>query len=247
MRLHLSDLFVALMQRDTDEIARILCVMGIRQGRVNRPSLQRDVVDIMDKVIEVPLEDIQFSEIVKDLMESARRHQIKIPNEYTLMGKALLTVEGVGKSLDPTIDVEAEITPYIRGLIKDRFSPKRLSREAYRMVMEASRWTREFPEHVMNILDDLQNGNLKVRVEQNMQGNTMKNIERVVGKLTAGLIISSLILSSALFLSFSRLDQLIWGMPVTLVLGGLGYIIAAFLGWQVIRAVMSPVATGEEE
>ncbi|HNV72781.1 MAG TPA: AarF/ABC1/UbiB kinase family protein, partial [Candidatus Ozemobacteraceae bacterium] len=120
MRLHLSDLFIALMQRDTDEIARILCVMGIRQGRVNRASLQRDVIDIMDKVIGVPLEEIQFSEIVKDLMESARRHQIKIPNEYTLMGKALLTVEGVGKNLDPTIDVEAEITPYIRGLIKDR-------------------------------------------------------------------------------------------------------------------------------
>ena len=96
----------------------------------------------------------------------------------------------------------------------------------------------------MNILDDMQGGNLKIKIEQTEQMKLMKNLEKIVGKLTAGLMISALIISCALFITFSRLDYQFMGLPITLVLGGIGYFIAAVLGWRMIRAV---VISSDEE
>ncbi len=238
MRFKVADLILALHERDVESVAKHLLTMGIRDGKVNSQIFRRDVADVMDKIMGLPLEEIQFSEILKDLMDGARRNHIRIPSEYTLMGKALLTVEGVGKELDPGLDIESEVSPFIKSLVKERFSPQRISKALFKQMIDLYHWSNDFPAYVMTILDDLQGGNLKVKVEQTDQGDMMKNLERIMGKLTASLIISSLILSSAFFITFSKFDYPVWGIPLTLILGGAGYIAAAFLGLKLIRTVV---------
>jgi ubiquinone biosynthesis protein len=239
MRYRLGELIVAMREREIETIARTLLVMGIRTGRVNVMQFRRDVADIMDKITDVPLEDIHFSEIVRDLMEGAQRNHIKIPNEYALMGKAILTVESVAKQLDPTLNIETEVSPYIRRLVVARFSPKRVARSLFKRLVEVYHWSNDLPSHVMTILDDLQSGNLKVKVEQTDQNRLFRNIEKMVLKLTGGLIISSLILSSALFITFSKLDYQIMGIPVALALGGVGYVLAALFGFGLLHSGFS--------
>lgn len=238
MRYRMADLIVALLERDVEEVARNLLIMGIREGKINLHQFHRDIGEVMDKIVGLPLEDIQFSEIITDLLDGARRHQLRIPNEYTLMGKALLTIESLGKELDPDLDIEGEVAPFIQKLVLVRYSAKHITRTLSRRLNEIYHWSHELPSHVMTILDDLQAGNLRVKVEQMEQGQMLRNLEAIAGKLSAGLIISSLIISSSLFLMFSRMDYLILGFPVTLLLGVLGYLAAAILGIRMVRAVV---------
>ncbi|MBF0499942.1 MAG: AarF/ABC1/UbiB kinase family protein [Candidatus Riflebacteria bacterium] len=238
MRFRLAALIVRLLDRDSEEVSRILLKMGLREAKVNLPRFRHDVGGVMDKVLGLPISEINFSEIIKDLMDIARIHQIKIPNEYTLMGKALLTVEGVGKALDPDLDIEGEVAPFIRELLIEQYSPKRITRSLIKRAADFYHWSHELPAHVMTILDDLQGGHLKVNVEQTNQPQMLRNLERISGKLTAALIISSLILSSALFITFSHIDYHFLGIPVTLLLGGAGYVAAAILGLRLIRDVV---------
>ena len=212
--------------------------MGIRQGKVNPIQFRRDVGEVMDKIVGLPLSEIKFSEIVKDLMEGARRNNVKIPNEYTLMGKALLTVEGVAKDLNKDLNLEEEVAPFIKNLILEHYSPKKITKSLFKKIVEIYDYSGDLPAHLMTILDDLQAGNLKLRVEATEQAEQMKNLEKIVGKLTAGLIISALILSSALFITFSKFDFPVFGIPITLILGGAGYLAAAILGLRLIVTVV---------
>lgn len=238
MRFRMADLIVALLERDVEEIARLLLMMGIREGKVNQARLRRDISEVMDKILGLPLEEIRFSEILTDLLEGARRHHLKIPNEYTLMGKALLTIEGLGRELDPLLDIESEVAPFIQKLILVRYSAKHLTRTMTKRLNEFYHWSHELPSHVMTILDDLQAGELRVKVEQLEQGQLMRNLEAIAGKISAALVISALILSSSLFLTFTKFEYVILGIPASLFLGAVGYVGAAFLGIRMIRAVV---------
>jgi ubiquinone biosynthesis protein len=192
----------------------------------------------MDKVTGVPLQDIQFSEILQDLLEGARRNNLKVPSEFMLMGKALLTVERLGKNLDPDLEIETELTPYIRRLVTLKYSPKNLTRLLFKRALDWYHWSSELPGHLQTIMEDLETGQLKVRVEQTDQGQMLKNVEAIVGKLTAGLIISALLVSSAMFITFSRMEYQFMGLPVTFILGMAGYLGAAILGMRLVRAVV---------
>ncbi len=240
MRFKIADLILALIQHDVEDIARALLSIGIRQGKIDHAQFHSDIIEVLDKIIGVPIREIQFAEIVKDLLDGARRNHLKIPNEYTLMGKALLTAEGLAKDLDPNLDIEEEISPYVRNLVVIRYSPKAVLKKLVKRGIELYHWSNMIPEHVMTILEDLQGGDLKVKVEQTGQHQFLGNIEKIVDKLTAGFVICALLLSSAVFISTAHLEYTVLGIPVTFFLGLVGYGAAAILALRLIRAAVKP-------
>lgn len=241
LRYRIADVILSVMERDVEEVSRILLTLSVRRGRVDQQRFRRDVAEIMDKVTGVPIEEICFNEILRDILECARNNNLKVPVEYTLMGKALLTVEGVAKEMVPGLDIEREVAPYIRELLTARFSPKRLSKSMFKRVLELYHWTNVLPGQLVGLMEDASAGNLKIRVEQTEQMHMMKNLERIMGKLTSGLIISSLILSSAVFITFSQMDHRVFGIPINFVLGGIGYLAAAIIGLLLVREVVRPI------
>ncbi|MBF0542921.1 MAG: AarF/ABC1/UbiB kinase family protein [Candidatus Riflebacteria bacterium] len=239
MRYRLSDLILSLLSRDVEGVSRALLQMGSRKGKIDFREFTLDVGSTMDKFIGLAIEDIHFSEILRDLIDGARKHQIKIPNDYTMMGKALLTVEGLGRELVPDLNIEEEVRPFIKKLVYMRFSPSRIGSSLFKRVVDLYHWSNDLPSHVMTILDDLQSGNLKVQVEQADRVKSLENIEKIIGKLTAAMIVCSLIVSSALFITFSPGEYKIFGFPITLVLGLIGYFAAGLFGLKLLKAVIN--------
>ena len=70
-----------------------------------------------------PLQDIQVSAMIGDLVKAALKFDIEIPSDFMLVGKALMTIEGIGKELDPQLDVFAEAQPLFTDILKRRYSP----------------------------------------------------------------------------------------------------------------------------
>ncbi|MBF0408874.1 MAG: AarF/ABC1/UbiB kinase family protein [Candidatus Riflebacteria bacterium] len=239
MRYRLSGLLVALISRDVDEVSRALIQMGNRKGKIDYSEFSRDVAAIMDKFVGMAISDVRFSEILRELLDGARKHQIKVPNDYAMMGKALLTVEGVGREMVPDLNLEEEVRPFIKKLIIMRYSPSRIGSSVFKRMVDLYHWSTEFPNHVMTILDDLQGGNLKIQVEQADRIKSFENIEKIIGKITAAMIVCSLIISSALFITFSPAEYKVFGLPITFFLGLAGYLAAAVMGLKLVRAVIN--------
>lgn len=237
MRGKMAELLIALNTRDIDGIARGLMNLGKPEKKIDFQEFKKDVYYSMEKIIGLPISEIQFSEILQDLIDGAKKNRIKIPNDYTLMGKAIMTIEGIGRILDPSLDLETEAAPFVRKLVAQRWSINKLSTDFYKRGMNIYNMTYDAPVQIMNIFEDIQQGNIKFKVENTEEDRFLKVWEQIIGKLTAGLVVSSLIISSTIFLIETKESFTFKGLPLTLVLGIVGYSFAGFLGLAIIRNV----------
>lgn len=237
MRVKVADLIIALNTRDVDGIARSLIIMGYPEEKINYPLFKADVSEVIDRIAGLPISEIKFSEILQDLINGAKRHKIRVNNDYTLMGKAILTIEGIGKDLNPDLDLEKDVEPFVRRLIKERWSLERIGKDFYKRGNLFYQWSYDVPVQLVQLLEDIQKGEIKIKVENTEQDRNLKIWEQIIGKLTAGLVISALIISSSVFIIVTKESFTYRGLPLTLLLGIVGYAFAGFLGLAIIRAV----------
>lgn len=224
-------LLLAITREDFEEVVRIFYKIGIKEGDVDMSEFRADVIDICEKHFGKPLKYMELGTFIKDILEGAFRHRIRIPLEYALMCKALITMEGVGKKLDPDINIFEESHPYLVEIFKKRYNPDRVSKDLAKSVVTLSRTIQEAPPQLKGILDNLESGRFKIRVEDMGTEKSMSTWEKIINRLIISLVTSTLIISSFLLILFGRSS---W----TTLLGILGFLSAGFLSLWVMFSIL---------
>lgn len=224
-------LLLAITREDFEEVVRIFYKIGIKEGDVDKSEFRADVIDICEKHFGKPLKYMELGTFIKDILEGAFRHRIRIPLEYALMCKALITMEGVGKKLDPDINIFEESHPYLVEIFKKRYNPDRVSKDLAKSVVTLSRTIQEAPPQLKGILDNLESGRFKIRVEDMGAEKSVSTWEKIINRLIISLTTSTLVISSFLLVLFGRSS---W----TTLLGILGFLSAGFLGLWVMFSIL---------
>ena len=131
-------------------------------------------------------------------MEGAAQFGIEIPPDFLIAGKALLTVDGIGKLLDPEMDILSEAQPYFVEHLKRRLSPEELTNELLRGAARYAGMARDMPFHVGEVLDDLRMGRLQVKT---VEASLEPALDRHGRRLFSGLVVASLHIAGGLALS----------------------------------------------
>ncbi len=155
-------LMLAAVTGDPLGLADALLALGTPRGRVDLPRFRAEVAELSEKYLGRPLAEVEMSALIRDLLQGAVKYDIEMPAEMLMVGKALMTVEGIGKQLDPKLDVFAELRPYFTRLVMDRFGPRRLGRDLLRGARNLSTSAASLPGQIHDILDDLRGGKLAV-------------------------------------------------------------------------------------
>jgi ubiquinone biosynthesis protein len=140
---------------------------------------------------------MDFSSLIRDLVKTALKYGIEIPSDFMLVGKAMMTIEGIGKSVDPDLDIYGVASPKLLELVKKRYSPERLGNELWRTVDQLSKAGIDMPMQVREVLDDLRLGRLSVRT---IDPELPRTADRLGRRLYTGLIVASLIGSGTVLL-----------------------------------------------
>lgn len=106
------DLMIAAARKDTYGVADALYAIARPTKKVDMREYRAHVAALADKYLGRPLGEMDLSAMIRDIVQGAMKYGLEIPTDFLLVGKALMTVEGVGKQLDPTLDVFAEGQPY---------------------------------------------------------------------------------------------------------------------------------------
>jgi ubiquinone biosynthesis protein len=109
-----------------------------------------------------------------------------------------MTIEGIGKQLDPNLDVFTEASPYFFELLKARYSPQRLGNELWRGVEQLSRAGYDMPMQVREVLEDLRLGRLALRASD---PGLPPAADRLGRRLYSGLVVLALIGSGAMLVN----------------------------------------------
>jgi len=224
-------LMLAISREDFDEVVKILSKIGIKEDEVDMNEFRQDVLDICDRHFGKQLKYIELRGYIMDLLEGAFRYKIRIPYQYTLMSKALITMEGVGKALDPDINIFEEAQPYLAEIFKERYSPMRLSKELTKGIISLSSAVGEAPHRLRAILESIEEGRFKLKIEDLGARVTARTWERIANRLIVVFMMSVAIAASLVLI-------LVVGTGFARFLGVLGLISAALMGLYVMFSIL---------
>ncbi len=198
MREKTVDLMVAAVRQDYLGIADALYAIATPTKKVDMRAYRAEVAMLSEKYLGRPLKEINLSGMISDLVYGATKYGLEIPPDFLLVGKALMTVEGVGKEIDPELDVYGEARPYFLDLLKKRYSPERLTMDLYRGVERLSSAAYELPPLTREILDDLRLGRLSlVAADPQLKPAA----DKLGARIFAGLTVLTFVMSGAWLLA----------------------------------------------
>jgi ubiquinone biosynthesis protein len=220
MRDKTVDLMICALRQDHVGIADALYQIATPTKKVDMRAYRAEVAMLSEKYLGRPLKEINLSAMISDLVYGATKYGLEIPPDFLLVGKALMTVEGVGKEIDPDLDVYGEARPYFFDLLKKRYSPERLAMDAYRGIERLSSAAYELPPLAREILDDLRLGRLSLVVNDPA---LKPAADRIGSRIFAGLVVAAFVLGGALLTAANR--QPILGV-VMIVFGALAMLLS---------------------
>jgi ubiquinone biosynthesis protein len=192
------DLMVAAASEDVRAIADALFAIGTPTKKIDRREFEAEVALLSDKYLGKKLKDIQLSDLLRDLVNGSQKYGLEVPADFVLVGKALMTVEGIGKQIYPELDVFEEVKPYFLRLVWMRYSPEKLSQELVRGMSRLGGAAADMPMQIAEIFEDLRRGDLSIRtIDRELPGA----LDRLGRRVFSGLVVSVCILAGAYLLA----------------------------------------------
>jgi ubiquinone biosynthesis protein len=160
----LVTLIMATALRDADSIARVLNRIGVPDDRTPITAFRDDIASILDRYLGLKLEEIRTSTLLRDLLDLAVKHKIRVPKEYAVLSKASITIEGIIRKLHPKLDVLEVGLPYAKELLLARLNPSDASGTMMKSLLKLQTMAEDVPAQLQQILVDLESGKFRVMV-----------------------------------------------------------------------------------
>ncbi|MBK8212206.1 MAG: hypothetical protein IPK71_00530 [Myxococcales bacterium] len=219
------DLLMAAVRNDAYGVADALYAIGRPTRKVDMREYRAEVAILAEKYLGKPLKEIDLGAMLRDLVQGAMKYGIEIPPDFMMIGKTLMTLDGIGKELDPDLDIFGEATPFFTELLMKRYSPQRIGNDLMRGVEQLSRAGYDMPLQLREVLDDLRLGRLAVRAPDPPLALATERLGR---RVFSGLYVAALTFGGAYLL---RGEEKLLG-ALFLVVGVLVWGGHAFLDWR---------------
>jgi ubiquinone biosynthesis protein len=198
LRDRLVDLLIAAGTRDPRALANALYAIGRPSKKIDRDAYEADVARLADKYLGRKLADVAFADLIRDLSGAGLKYGIEMPVELLMVGKALMTVEGIARQLYPALDIVEEIRPHFADIVGYRYSPERLTSDLLHIATRFANAASEFPGRADDILEDLRHGRMRIDVRQ---PSLVDANDRLGRRVFHGLLAGSLTLGGSFLLA----------------------------------------------
>ncbi|MEA1933393.1 MAG: AarF/ABC1/UbiB kinase family protein [Thermodesulfobacteriota bacterium] len=229
-----ADLILSIAQRNEVKATDALLKLMVSEEEPDYHSLERDVARFMDQHCYRSLKEIELGKLLHQLIEMMARHRLSIPQDLFLMTKALSTVEGIGRVLDPDFDVIKQAGPFVRQIQLNRFRPRRIARDMADSGTDLFKLFKEIPGEFREILKMVRKGKVKIEFEHKGLEPMYSANDRISNRLSFAIVLASLIIGSALIV-LSGIPPKWYGIPV---IGLAGFLFAGMMGFWLLVSIM---------
>lgn len=123
---YLAENLMAFFNRDYRRIAELHVESGWVARNTRVEEFESAIRTVCEPIFERPLKDISFGLVVLKLFQVARRFQMEVQPQLILLQKTLFAVEGLGRQLDPDLDLWATAKPFLEKWLREQMGPKSL-------------------------------------------------------------------------------------------------------------------------
>jgi ubiquinone biosynthesis protein len=226
------ELLGAVADHDEEAIVDVLLSWS-DGGRTDVEFLTQDARAFLDRYHGVPLGSLDVTRMLRDIADIVRENQLTLPSDVAMLVKVFVTLEGLGRSLDPGFDMAAHVEPAARRMIARLHSP---SAVAARGMRDVKKLLLGLPQDLRSILLRARRGGLRIELDLKRLEEFGHTLDHSANRITGGVVTAALIVGSAIALTVDQ-GPTIMGFPIFALLGfvssfGLGMILV----WSIIRS-----------
>ena len=231
---YLAENFHAFLDRDYRRVAELHVESGWVPKETRVDDFEFAIRTVCEPIFDRPVREISIGQLLVRLFQTAQRFHMEILPQLLLLQKTLVNVEGIGRQLDPELDLWRTARPSLESWMRDRVGLRSLVRSARDSV---PRWIDRLPELpglAFDVLDRLKQGRIEVATHDDILDEIRREIRNVHRRLSysvagAGLVIAAGVLHSV---GFGDTERWTAYPAAVLILGGVG-------GAMLLRAFMS--------
>jgi ubiquinone biosynthesis protein len=218
LKRYLTDILLAILKRDTEEVISLLIYSGDITDNINVRALRRDISDFIDTYYEMSLQELQIGQLLANFTEIITSYRIKFHPDLLLLAKTFMTMESMGRRLDPDFDMVKHLKPMMEKEIRERLSPGNVLKELYSNANSYLNLVRSLPKDFKEILNRVNRDKFKIDLEHRGLDRFTRDMDKSINRLSSSLIIAALIIGSSIVMQTGKGPQLL-GFPIFAILG----------------------------
>ncbi len=191
-------LFISLIHRDTNNLVKAFINLNLVDTAVDVNNLKKDLSDTLGEYYDTSLDRIDMAELFFKSLRVAKKHKIKVSRDFVLLGKALVTLQGVGIEFSPGFNLVQETHPFIEKLVKQRTKPSYLLRRLARETEKFVGFVQGLPDESKKVYKSVEKADIALdNINIDLQVLT-KEFRVEAWRVIMGMIIAALIIGASL-------------------------------------------------
>jgi len=193
-------------------------------------ALQPEIDAFVDRYHGVPLKHLDLGAMLSDLVAILREHGLALPPDLALLIKAFITLEGMGRQLDPDFDMAGEAAPFLEQVLLAHAAPDALVRRGWRSLGRALALVAGLPQDLRQLLRSARRGKLHVEVDVLPLKQFGERLDNAASRLALAIVTAALIIGSAIVMTAERESALGLLGFIAAVIGGLWVLFSIWRG-----------------
>ena len=197
---NLLRLLLAVSEGRGDDATETAIKMGEPKERFDRVNYKRRVVDLVAENRDASLSRLNAGQVVLEITKISADCWIRMPPEFTMVAKALLNLDRIVFTLDPTFDPNAVIRERATEILQRNIIKSMSPGNLLSGVVEVKEFAEKLPIRVNRILDAIGNNELKIKVDTIDEKVVLDGLQKVANRITMGLVVAALIVGAAMLM-----------------------------------------------
>ncbi len=226
------DFLNALVLKDEEGMLGVL-ILWAGEGDIDEEKLAYDISELVFSYDNLSLKDVQIGPLLSEVTALMRDNNLSLPPDLTLLFKALITLEGLGRQLTPEFHMVDHLEPFIRQVYATRYTPAALARRAKHGLHEMMEVVLGLPRDLAHLFRLARRGNLRIDLDLKRLDHFGHQLNKAANRLTMGVLTASLVVGSSIIMTVEG-GPTLFGLPL---FGLLGFLIAFFNSVWIVLSI----------
>ena len=228
---YLAENFMAIFNRDYRRVAQLHVQAGWMPAHIRIDELEAAARAVCEPYFTRPLSEISLAEVLLKLFRTAQRYELTIQPQLILLQKTLLNIEGVGRLLDPKLDIWAVARPVLEQILAERYSPQRLASEFRKRLPELVTHAPEMPRLLHAWLTQQVEGKQQLHMHSQQLAELARATRTFQRRAVGAILGTGLLIVAAVLYGLEAGGPRVLDVPAAAWIAGLGGVWALLAAW----------------
>ena len=236
MQKKLLRLTLSISEGKADEALEDAVEIGEKTSAFDEYTFGKQVKELVTRWQRVTIGQLEIGRVILEVLKVAGTSGFRFPAELAMLGKCMLNLDNIGRTLDPGFDPNAAIRKYAGKIFRERLLKRLSSANLYKIAMESEELVENFPQRIRKIIDILADNEFRIGVNAIDEKYLMVGFQKIANRIAVGIILAATIVGASILMRVQTPQFTLFGYPglaiiffLLAAIGGLLFAIAMLI------------------